>query len=403
MEVYVARQPIFNKQKKIYGYELLFRGGMTNAFPDIDGDLATSKLLSSSFFSIGMEKLTGGKIAFINFTQELLLKNMPSMFPHEKIMVEVLEDVDPTEQVINACQDIAGAGYEIALDDFVFRDDLQPLIELATIIKIDFRLTPMEEIEQMVGKFKALKIKLLAEKIETYDEFEASLDMGFVYFQGYFFSKPEILSGTEIVPSKINLLQIIGEVNKEDCELGELENLINRDVSLSYKLLRYINSAYYRRVQEISSIKHAIVLLGMKEIKQFISLVATAELASDKPDELVLASFIRAKFCELLGKSSRTGISDSELFLMGLFSLIDAMLDNNMENVMKSLPLSGNIKMALLEGKGTLADYLELILSYETAEWEKTMDIVARLKLDENSLQEYYLEAVSWADAFPKA
>ncbi len=403
MEVYVARQPIFNKHKKLYGYELLFRGGMSNAFPDIDGDIATSKLLSSSFFSIGIEKLTGGKIAFINFTQELLLKNIPIMFPHEKIMVEVLEDVDPTEQVIQACRDITGAGYEIALDDFVFRDDLQPLIELASIIKIDFRLTPIKEIEQMVAKFKALKIKLLAEKVETYEEFEKSLVMGFTYFQGYFFSKPEILSGSEIAPSKINLLQIIGEVNKEDCYLGELENLINRDVSLSYKLLRYINSAYYRRVQEISSIKHAIVLLGMREIKQFISLVAAADLASDKPDELVRASFIRAKFCEFLGKSGQAGVDNSELFLVGLFSLIDAMLDNAMDSIMESLPLTGNIKQALMEREGILAEYLEFVLSYETGDWEKAQALISKLKIDADNVQKYYLEALSWADAFPAA
>jgi EAL and modified HD-GYP domain-containing signal transduction protein len=400
MEVYVARQPIFHKNKKLYGYELLFRNGLSNAFPDIDGDTATSKLLSNSFFSIGMNQLTAGKTAFINFTQGLLLKKTPMMFPVEKMMVEILEDVDPNEQVINACNDIAAAGYALALDDFVFKRELQPLIELADIIKIDFMMTPIEEIQQMVNRFKGKNVKLLAEKIETYEAFETALSMGFTYFQGYFFSKPEIISGKEIVPSKITLLQIVGEANKKDCSFDKLEKLINRDVSISYKLLRYINSAFFKRAREISTIKHAIVLLGEVEIKRFVSMVATAELASDKPDELVRTSIIRARFCELLGMNSQNGANISELFLMGLFSLIDAMLDKEMENIMNTLPLSKNIKLALLEEKGELADYLKLVSSYESADWKKFSSMISKININEDDIPEFYQDAVSWADSY---
>ncbi len=400
MEVYVARQPIFHKNKKLYGYELLFRNGLSNAFPDIDGDTATSKLLSNSFYSIGMNQLTAGKTAFINFTQGLLLKKIPMMFPVEKMMVEILEDVDPNEQVINACNDIAAAGYALALDDFVFKRELQPLIELADIIKIDFMLTPIEEIQQMVNRFKGKNVKLLAEKIETYEEFETALSMGFTYFQGYFFSKPEIISGKEIVPSKITLLQIVGEANKKDCSFEKLEKLINRDVSISYKLLRYINSAFFKRAREISTIKHAIVLLGEVEIKRFISMVVTAELASDKPDELVRTSIIRARFCELLGMNSQNGANISELFLMGLFSLIDAMLDKEMGNIMNTLPLSKNIKLALLEEKGELADYLKLVSSYESADWKKFSSMISKININEDNIPEFYQDAVTWADSY---
>ena len=400
MEIYVARQPVFNKNKRLYGYELLFRDGLSNAFPDIDGDTATSKLLSNSFFSIGMNQLTSGKTAFINFPQSLLLKKVPMMFPSEKMIVEVLEDVDPTEQVISACNEIAKAGYSLALDDFVFKNEIQPLIELADIIKIDFMLTPIDEIQKIVNRFERKNIKLLAEKIETYEDFKNALSMGFLYFQGYFFSKPEIISGKEIAPYKITLLQIVGEANKKDCSFEKLEKLINRDVSISYKLLRYINSAFFKRACEISSIKHAIVLLGEMEVKRFISMVATAELASDKPDELVRASIIRARMCELLGLHSHNGADISELFLMGLFSLIDAMLDNNMEDIMQSLPLSKNIKQALLEEKGDLADYLKLVSSYESANWETFSSIISNINVDEKKFPEFYQEAVSWADSY---
>jgi EAL and modified HD-GYP domain-containing signal transduction protein len=400
MEVYVARQPIFNKNKKLYGYELLFRDGLSNAFPDIDGDTATSKLLSNSFFSIGMNQLTSGKTAFINFPQSLLLNKVPMMFPSEKMTVEILENVDPNEQVISACTDIAKAGYSLALDDFVFKNELQPLIELADIIKIDFMLTPIDEIQKIVNQFKCNNIKLLAEKIETYEDFEKALSMGFMYFQGYFFSKPEIISGQEIAPAKITLLQIVGEANKKDCSFDKLEKLINRDVSISYKLLRYINSAFFKRACEISTIKHAIVLLGEMEIKRFISMVATAELASDKPEELVRTSIIRARFCELVGLHSRNGADISELFLMGLFSLIDAMLDNNMEDIMQTLPLSKNIKQALLEEKGDLADYLKLVSSYESANWETFSSIISKINIDEKKFPEFYQDAVNWADSY---
>ena len=400
MKVYVARQPIFKKNKKLYGYELLFRGGMSNVFPDIDGDTATSKLLSNSFLNIGIDQLTGGKMAFINFTQELLIKKIPMMFPVENMMVEILEDVSPNKEVVSACLDISGAGYAIALDDFVFKNELKPLIKMAHIIKIDFILSPIEEIRQLVNMLKGYKIKLLAEKIETYDEFEKALSMGFTYFQGYFFSKPEILSSKEITPSKITLLQIVGEANKKDCSFDKLEKLITRDVSISYKLLRYINSAFFRRACEISTIKHAIVLLGEKEIKRFISLVTTAELASDKPDELVRTSIIRARFCELLGINSRNGTDISELFLMGLFSLIDAMLDNTMENIMKSLPLSKNIKQALIEAKGNLVDYLRFVSYYETANWDQCSLINSKMRVDKDKIPEFYQDAVNWADSY---
>jgi len=400
MKVYVARQPIFKKNKKLYGYELLFRGGMSNAFPDIDGDTATSKLLSNSYFNIGMDQLTGGKVAFINFTQDLLVRKIPMMFPIDNMMVEILEDVNPNKEFVNACLDIFKAGYAIALDDFVFKEELKPLIKLAQIIKIDFMLTPIEEIKQLVNMLKGSKIKFLAEKIETYDEFKTALSMGFTYFQGYFFSKPEILSGEEITPSKITLLQIVGEANKKDCNFDKLEKLINRDVSISYKLLRYINSAFFKRACEISTIKHAIVLLGEKEIKRFISLVATAELASDKPDELVRTSIIRARFCELLGLNSRNGADVSELLLMGLFSLIDAMLDKTRENIMQNLPLSKNIKQALIETKGELVDYLKFVSYYETANWDPCGSIISKIRVDEDKIPEFYQDAVNWADSY---
>jgi len=399
MEIYVARQPIFKKNRKIYGYELLFRGGMINAFPDIDGDTATSKVLSKTFFTMGMDHVLGGKRAFINFTQDLLLQKVPMMFPREKVTVEVLEDVSPEPEVVSACREIGEKGYEIALDDFLYRDELGPLIQLAKIIKIDFMATPPDEIVRYFEKLSPYDVKFLAEKVETHEEFQRALDMGFNYFQGYFFSKPQILAGRDVSPSRINLMQMVAEVNKEDMKFEELEKTVTRDVSITYKLLRYMNSAYYRRVQEITSIKQAMVLLGQKGLRRFMSLIIMAKLASDKPDELLRTSIIRARMCELLGKDTASGVDASELFILGLFSLIDAILDEKMGILMEKLPISDTAKSALVNGEGQLSVFLNLVKAYEGGDWQSFADSVSRTGAIEEKVPGYYLDAVGWADS----
>ncbi len=245
MEVYLARQPIFHRNKDIFGYELLFRDGLFNAFPQIDGDTASSNVLSNSFFCMGIDQITGGKKAFINFTQELLLQKMPLLFPRDHLVVEILENVQSNRSLILACREIASAGYQLALDDFIYDPGLEPLIAMAGIIKIDIRLTPGDQAKEILNKLSAYPVKFLAEKVETYEEFEKYLEMGFDYFQGYFFSKPQVLKARDISPSKISLLQIMTEINRDEMQFSAVEKLISRDVSVSFKLLRYINSPYY--------------------------------------------------------------------------------------------------------------------------------------------------------------
>ncbi len=400
METYVARQPIFNKRKNIYGYELLFREGMSNLFPGIDGDTATSRVLSSSFLLIGMEKITGRRRAFINFTQDLLVNRVPLMFPRERTVVEILEDVEPEQDVINACREMAERGYCLALDDFFFRPEYMPLISLAKIVKIDFRSMPLEAISELVKKLSHNDVSLLAEKVETHEEFQKALEMGFVYFQGYFFSKPQVLKGKDIPTFKITLMQIMAELNREDFRFQELEKFISRDVGISYKLLRYINSAYFSRVQDISSIKQATVLLGERELRHFLSLTAMTKLASDKPDELVRASIIRAKFCELMARKGGSTVKPSALFTLGLFSLIDAIMDDPMENLMKKLPLSEGINNALVYGRGELSHYLKLVVCYEKGDWEGVAEMAGILGFVQEDLPLYYMESVYWADSF---
>ncbi len=396
----MARQPIFNKRKRIYGYELLFRDGMVNAFPDVDGDAATSRVLSTSFWSNDIERITGRRKAFVNFTEKMIIEKIPAMFPKKTIMVEILEDMEPNAAVVTACREMAKQGYNLVLDDFIYKPEMKPLLALARIVKFDFRASSIEEIKEAIKELAAYRVKLLAEKIETHEEFQQALNMGFEYFQGYFFSKPEILKSRDISPSKITLLNIMSEANREDFRITELEKFVSRDLSINYKLMRYINSAYFGMFKKVNSVKQTIVLLGMKEVRRFISLIAMAQLVSGKPDELIRASLIRARLCENLGKEA-IGKNGSELFTLGLFSFIDAILDDEMGNIMEDLPLSENIKKALTGGGGELADYLALVSCYETGDWEKVAILAAKIGLNEEKTPELYMDAVAWADSIP--
>lgn len=399
MDVFVARQPIFDKDKKIYGYELLFREGMSNFFTGTDGNTATSKVLSNSFLSIGIEELTGNHLAFINFTKDLLLQHMPRLFPKERLVIEVLEDINPEEDIIKACKDLSQKGYKIALDDFLYRPEMKDLISLADIIKFDFRATKTNEIERITDKISGHKLQLLAEKVETYQEFDAAKKMGFEYFQGYFFSKPEVLKGKDFSSVRMNMLEIMTEIIKPDLQFKKMEAMISRDVSISYKLMRYMNSAYFRRAGKISSIKEAIVLLGEKGIKNFCSLIAMTKLAENKPDELIRSSIFRAKFCELAGLVCRYSMDSSELFTLGLFSSIDAILDDQMERLMAKLPLSDELKRALINKDGLINNYLQLAICYEKGDWEGVSGLANEIGIDEHELPKIFMDSMNWADA----
>ncbi|MDA8138759.1 MAG: HDOD domain-containing protein [Desulfobacteraceae bacterium] len=402
MDTYVARQPIFNRRKAIFGYELLFRDKTARFDPQVDGDIATSTVLGNSYFNIGMENLIGDKKSFINFTQNLLLQKAPLLLPSKETVVEILESVQPTPELVAVCQELSQKGYTIALDDFKYNAELKPLIDMAHIIKFDFRATSMAEIESYLKQLERRNgLKLLAEKVETQDEFKAAKEMGFDFFQGYFFSKPELIKGKEVSGSQLSLLRIMAEVNRTDFDFSTLEKMITPDVALSYKLLRYINSAFFARAQEISSIQQALVHMGEAEIRRFVSLVAMSNLAKGKPDELIRASCIRGKFCELLARETFSNVPAAEMFTLGMFSLIDAVLDQPMERVMKDLPFTDRIKDALVYRKGELIGYLGLIEYYEKGRWGLMSRISGALGLTEEQLPGIYAEACEWANSFP--
>jgi c-di-GMP-related signal transduction protein len=398
MDMYIARQPIFTVHKKLFAYELLYRGTESTPLHHVSGNRATTRLLSSSFLTEGIDVISAGKPCFINFTEDLILKNIPLSFPKSQIVIEVLEDVKPTKDVIKACRNFVREGYTLALDDFIYDRSFEPLIELAQIIKIDVRLTPLDTIFKTLRKLSRFQVKLLAEKVECIDEFEKANKLGFHYYQGYFFNKPEKIHIKELTAVKLNLLNLMAEVTKKSTTMEKLHKIISVDIAISYKLLRFLNSAYFYRLQKVKTVRHAIAYLGEKELRRFILLAIVSELATNKPNELIRFSLVRAKFCELLALSSRYKEIADEIFLMGLFSFIDTMLDSNMSNVMDKLPLQDKVKEALSQGTGPCAPFLHAVISYERRQKEAFVTMAQTLEVDLSTIPEMYLTATKYAN-----
>ncbi|AAZ24705.1 EAL and HDOD domain-containing protein [Colwellia psychrerythraea] len=399
MNFYAARQPILDKSKKLFAYELLFRDSIDNVFPDIDGDEATSKMIEASQFNMGISEFTGNKPAFINFTLETLKQGYPEMLTPDEVVVEILETIKPGKQLLALCKDLHKKGYTLALDDYEHQNVWAHFYPYIKIIKIDIQVSGIEEIREVL---KATKdhphIKMLAEKVETYEEYDQMLQLGFDYFQGYFFAKPEMIKTKNLSPSQIAMAELLYETSKTELDLNSITNVFERDVSLSYKLLRYANSAIFKRRNEISTIKQALVILGSGELKRFIGLMFAITANPNKPSELINLAMTRAKFCELVAEDINSQLDASIAFLTGLLSMIDAILDEEMATVLEKLPLSQEIKNPLLTKKGIMAALIKLVEFIEQAQWDKTTLVMEKLQLDKDKVVEHYNQAVTWAD-----
>ncbi len=398
MDQFIARQPILNAHKKLYAYELLYRGAKHYALGNVSGNRATTSVLSSVFLTKDIKEISGHRPCFINFPQKLLEEMIPASFPKSQIVVEILEDVKPTEKVISACQRLHKAGYTIALDDFVYDRKLEPLIELAHIIKIDIRMTPLDTIVRTLNLLSQHKVKLLAEKVENLEEFEKASKLGFTYFQGYFFCKPEHIHIKELSANKASLLALLAEVTKKKTTIEKLRKIIATDLAITYKLMKFLNSAYFYRLQEVKTVKHAIAYLGEKELRRFIMLMIISELCEKKPSELVRLVLVRAKFCELLGEASPHVSDASELFIMGLFSLLDTMLDVPMKGILENLPVSNKIKDALLLQTGLYTTFLKVPIAFERNQDAVFIPLLTELGVDVKKASECYLVAIRYAN-----
>lgn len=402
MSVFLARQAILDRKKRVFGYELLFRSSVSGRQYDaVDGNQATSQVVGNSLFAFGLDKVTAGKPAFINFTRDLLLNDLASLLPPETIVVEVLESVEPDEEVIAACRQLKQRGYVLALDDFVYDDHLEPLTRVADIIKVDVQTTGRREQLELVRRFSKQGLKMLAEKVEAVEQFEWARHVGYTYFQGFFFARPVILSGQEPPAFKLHYNDLLREILRPELQFPAMEEVIRKELSLTYRLLRYINSPRFGWRVRVESIRHALALLGEEECRKWAALAIISSIGADKPQELVLTAMIRARFCELLGPVSNLTLRGPDLFLMGMFSLLDAIMDASLDVVLRQLPVSGDVQLALLGGPQAdtpLTPIYTLVRAYEIADWHSVSSCAQAAGIDEQALPELYLQSVHWAE-----
>lgn len=390
--VFIGRQPIFNRKLELYGYELLFRSSEQGGANIDDADRATAQVMINAFTEFGLNNVVDGKPAFINMTRDFLTGEKPLPLQSDQVVLEILETIAVDDELIKGVGKLAELGFTIALDDFVYSKKWDPLLELASIIKIEVPALSEEELWNYAVRLRRHNVKLLAEKVETEEEYEILRQMGYDLFQGYFLAKPTVLSGTRIPTSKLTVLQLLVELHDNETGADRLEQIIARDVTMSFRILRYINSAYCALSRKVESIHEAIVYVGTNNIRRWASLIALAGF-NDRPEELLRMAMMRARMCEQLAESSGYDDSDS-YFTVGLFSVLDALMRLPMSDVVGELPFSEEMKTALLKREGRLGAALQYVIASE----QDACDYSGFADLDRVQLRDIYLEAVLWSN-----
>jgi c-di-GMP-related signal transduction protein len=402
--IFVARQPIFQKDLSLYGYELLFRSGPSGVFDCADATQATLRLISNTFLSIGAEQLLGKRLGFINFDRTMLVADYAAMLPKESVVIEILETVEQDAEVVAACRKLKGRGYLLALDDFSGDESSQPLTALADIIKVDFRATGRRERHALFNRYEGRGITMVAEKIESASEFREARETGFALFQGYVFGRPATFGVPEVPGLKVIHLELLGELANPRLDYPRLVRILKQDASISYKLLRFLNSPLFGWSGAIASIEHGLALIGEQEVRRWIAVVALSGLLQDQPTELMIRSLVRAEFCAALSLSCELRQRSPEMFLMALLSLVGTMLGCTLEAVLKRISLKNDVRDALLgrpprtEQDGSVSRLYSLMLAYEKADWERVLAISAKMYLQEWVVAEAYLKSINWAD-----
>lgn len=394
MNVYVARQAIFNINKEVIAYELLFRNNNINEFTSIKNVNPTIEVIRNSFLLIDFNKITGGKKAFINFDEELINLELIERFSKDDLAIEILETVKPDNKIVECCRRLKERGYIIALDDFKYQENFDEILKYIDIIKVDFLVTKGIERKEILNRIKNKNIKFLAEKIETEEQYKEALRYGHSYFQGYFFCKPIIFQGKDISGYNFTYMDLIAELSKDNINIKKIEGLIKKDVLLSYKLLKAVNSVYYYLKRKITSIGEAIMFIGVEELKRWVFIITLKQIGENSIDELVKISLIRASFIQSLSKKIHLGVFEFDAFLTGIFSLIDVLLNMPLENILGDLPISDDVKYALLGKKNILSELLELTIAYEKCNWTEVNDFSDRFELNERFICECYLESI---------
>ncbi len=396
MNIFLARQPIFDQRDRTVGYELLYRTGEENRFPDVEGNRATLMILQNIFCNMGIKEVSGGKQVFINVTRELLLSDLSFLNP-EGLVLEILEDVQVDEALVSQVKLLKKTGYRIALDDFEDSAETDPLLPLVDIVKVDWRAHPEERIRSICSRLRGFGVTLLAEKIERAEERQKAHEMGFELFQGYFFARPRLLKGRNIPVSQMARFKLMAFLYREDIDLEKVYDVVSRDAGLTVKLLKLINSAAIGLPARITSIQQAITLLGEKRLRRWLSIIILYDISENSIPETFRMAVIRAFFMERMLKEKGAEKLRQPGFLVGLLSMSPALTGMPAKRLLGQIPLHPVIARALLENKGPLAPFLLLCMAYEQGSFSAAAKLASRLELQLSSISECYIEAVKEA------
>lgn len=400
MQSFIARQPIFDRRLRLYGYEMLYRDGPEEFARFDDPDAAAAKVISDCCMLF--DTVVASTRAFINVTADTLRRGYVELLPSQSTVIEVLETVEPDEETAQICRCLKAAGYLIALDDYTPGAKHEPLLPLADIVKVDFLAIQPGERRALAAKLRTPGRLLVAEKVEDREAFEEALSAGYDYFQGYFFKRPSLLELRAVSGSGLHCLRILREARQPEPDFNRLEEMVRAEVRISLCLLRYINSAAFGQGRAVTSVRQAVALLGEREFVKLVSVFALVGLGTGKPDELVVSALTRARFCESLARLADLGELADDLFLVGMLSHIDAMLDRPLREVLLELPLGPPVVSALLleDETGPLQTVYACALAYESGRWEELARETARLNCPEKALPSIYFEAVGWVEQY---
>jgi EAL and modified HD-GYP domain-containing signal transduction protein len=403
MFAFIARQPILDRDKKVFAYELFFRDGKNNCYPSVERDTATSKLIAKNYQTLNLDDISCSKKSFINFQPETLMNGLPASLDPENVVVELLADRSGDSSLLDMCKHVKKMGFKIALEDSSLEPRWNEYLPFIDLLKVNTNTENLDFLTKNVKRFIDANVQLIADKVDTQNSFSTFRDMGFDYFQGYFFARPESVSNKNLPTSKLTLVELMGASSSESFDVESINNVIEHDVGLSYMLLRFINNPTINKRYKITSLRHALNYMGEVEIKKFIALLALTNLSDDKPLELLHLSLVRAKFCDLLGTEKNIGSNPPTAFLVGLFSMLDALLDQQMEYLIEKLPLVDEVKEALCGGQNDLSMFLMLVKAFESGNWLKVIRISKILEVDQKLLHSLFNEAILWGNGVRKS
>lgn len=402
MKIYVARQPIYELENRVFGYELLYRDGKHSKleFNNVDGDRATCTVISDALTSFGIEHITNDSIAFINFTQNLLESTIPELLDPKHVIIEILENVVSNDSFVKTIEMWRAKGYIFALDDYIGEEMFDNILPLVDIVKVDFLFIETEKRKDIASKLLSLGKRILAEKVETEQDYKEALEFGYTLFQGYYFNRPLVLTSDLPEVHNSTCLRAFNEISRLEVDFQELENIIKNDVSLSYKLLKHVGTSFYYRGNAICTVKEALVRMGLKSVRNWISLIFISNMSSDDEDnsEQIKIALVRGMFAECTATNMGLKSRRNSAFMTGIFSMLTAMVGRSLSDLLKSVSLPDDVSLALLEHTGILYEILKFVINYQNGDWGIAIEFIEDSGMNPEVVKQDYFECIQYAD-----